>query len=1228
MKNIKNLILTICLLAFANIKSQTVAISPQFYGINAWYIDATGLGTNTFAATFTAQLLAVKASGVEYVRIGGNAVNWNQLYDFDNTLAITDPTRIVYLVEKIREAGMEPIIQVSVVPPTFTTSCSVYNSQSGYEALGNLSVDDQAAVAGNLVHHLNVVLKLGLKFWVVANEPDLAIGNCSDPQGYGLSAGSDAATIASYIKTFSTHMKEWDPQIQIIGPEVASFSTDDNGHDMMAALLSNPTASASTSILGKITDANFPNAVGQYFVDIVSFHYYPGSSGSSTFTDVANVQSNPTHSTSGIAAKISTTVSGRTGIVDMILAASAGRDISNIRVAGTEFNIDADDGLTESTASYSANVNSYDNRGFAAGQWLCEVFAECIKKQSGGNSWMQLMNLWSVKEGECKYDEPGGSRPFGYISSCSLTATNLKRPMYWHYEMMAGNFRGVFYPVSANNQTATVKTFAARSNDRIAVLIMNHGTSDHTFEVDLNGTPTSTAALNLGFTIPAAASAANYVADGTNSTTKATIKGNSTVLLLYNCVGNPAARYDYTKANVIANPTAGPVEVSIGNPLIGATLSSSYTTITSGQVKTVTMSPSTYTYTWSGPCGPMTPSVNGTVVELSPCLGSSTAIYTFTAIDGYGCSETQQFSVTPWLLVPNDPYCTLGPVKYTSSCAASNGSVAIATYNFNSTPYFKWDNGSSTTTDYTTGLAVGRHTVNVSSADVIEYPPNNYQPFSVNYYFYVPIDKSSLPPVSAGVDKLTRKSCSVTLSAWPNHELGGYTYHWYKGSSAIPTYSTNTCSFVVWSSDTYRVKVTDNSGCVNWDEVKVTSILPACGNNFQTLTSGLPCDDEFNSTYRSMMPSPVDTLTVSTVYNRDRYIGRSIYVPNEVSLTIEDCEVALAQGVNIIVAPGASFKAAKVLFHGCGNEEWGSVVITGTASGGTVSVGGTVSITGSVFKGSDYPIILNYSEGTDISENIFSGGLTAITLNHSENFNIEANWFYFQQAGIRTSESSGDLTSNISSNQFSDNDTCVIIKQGSYTDLNITCNNFDYNEYAVYSDATILKDQGDAETGPGNNFSTSSTNVNHRFRHSGNNMTYYCDANITFTLAQNPPLSAATSTAQATATCPRIGESKPNLSGEEPISMNEHNSNRIQVLAFPNPFNDELTIHYQLPPLTSKSTLKIVEASSGKIVFSTEVDIKLNTLVLDHLGLANGVYICSMTTEEGFSKQFKLISIR
>ena len=201
---------------------QGITINRDIYGINAWYIDAKGAGTSTFAATFESELNAVKASGCRYVRIGGIAPNWDQLYDFNNTtLAITNATRVVYLCEKVREAGKEVIIQVSYNP-----SCPNYTLASGYNPLGPLTLQQQATVAANLVEYLNNTLMLKIEYWIISNEPDLPLGSCSDPRGLGLTAQTSAGTISTYIKEFSWRMKSKSPGIKIIAAELAQFGTD------------------------------------------------------------------------------------------------------------------------------------------------------------------------------------------------------------------------------------------------------------------------------------------------------------------------------------------------------------------------------------------------------------------------------------------------------------------------------------------------------------------------------------------------------------------------------------------------------------------------------------------------------------------------------------------------------------------------------------------------------------------------------------------------------------------------------------------------------------------------------------------------------------------------------------------------------------------------------------------------------------------------------------------
>ena len=108
-------IIACCMMLSSTATAQT-AISPTFFGQNAWYIDVNDpdvSGPNGFSALFDARIADVAASGVRYVRIGGIDPNFFPLYNFNfSTMAITTAPKLVYLIDEIRTAGMEPIIQV------------------------------------------------------------------------------------------------------------------------------------------------------------------------------------------------------------------------------------------------------------------------------------------------------------------------------------------------------------------------------------------------------------------------------------------------------------------------------------------------------------------------------------------------------------------------------------------------------------------------------------------------------------------------------------------------------------------------------------------------------------------------------------------------------------------------------------------------------------------------------------------------------------------------------------------------------------------------------------------------------------------------------------------------------------------------------------------------------------------------------------------------------------
>jgi hypothetical protein len=1211
----KKIVFTLFCLAFlGSMKSQGIAIPETYFGNNAWHINFKESDENLFAAGFEAQLAAAKASGVKYFRIGGITPGWDPLYDFNTqTLAVTNYTRFVYLIEKIRDAGMDVIIQVGVVPPSFTVACQNGYSPTLVNPLSSLSVAQQASVAASLVDYLNNTLKLKVMYWSIGNEPDLAIKTCTNPSGYSLGTESDAGEIADYIKTFSAAMKNKYPQIRIMGPEIASFSTDDFGptNKLMRALISNPSTSASTSIMGTINDAN-NLADGQHYIDVISFHYYPGSS----FSINADVHGNPTHSTSGFAAKLnSSAVSGRTGLVEMIT--DAGRNVTNCHIACTEFNIDVDNGITESIATYSTLMNSYDNRGFAGGQWICEVLAEGLKQQSGTIPWAQFTNLWSVKEGECAYDVPSGTRPFGYISGCDETE-NTKRPMYWHYRLMAAHFKEMFFSLSSITSTVqNVKAFASRSEDKIAVMILNQSSNDYTFEVSLK-TPSLAiqGQLNLGFSIAAATGTPLYFADGTNNNTERKLMAHSTVLILFTCTGKPSRRYDYLRSGTYVTTYEPEISSSLGSPLIGDNIVAMANWSGAGGSTLQVSMTNSFTYSWSGPNGiPVTVGPSGQTATLTrPGSSDPANVYTFAATDSEGCRSTQTYCVFTSFTTGGSGFHSQITTVSGSTCGLNTGSACVSA-NFSAT--YVWDGGSPITTNCKTGLAPGPHTVEVYlNANLID-----------RHYCYVHVLPNTKPPIDAGVDRVAYRYCTNTIVAYPDLTLQGYwKYEWYKGNSKVPTSTLNPVVFTNWTSDKYRVRVYDyTTGCENWDSLNIKTIEGMCTSYTLGIAYGVPCDPLFNATYRKSVSIITHTITQDTIINRDYYLDRVLVVPEGITLKIEDCELACATEASIIVQPGGSFKMNKTFMHPCGNNLWGGIKITGLGGGSGGLTFDTITITNSVVKNAEYAITLENTSGAVVDGNMFYGGTAALNLQGTQNFQFSGNRFHGMTDAIRSTESpENNFSSEIAENLFQEVTTAINLQNDDQANLVIVCNRFhNYSDYAIYSANTLMKDQGTVNDGPGNVFNSSSTLTNHQLYHDRNPITYHCDPSFTFTLSQSGGLAATASVANADGVCPKIQVSE--RAGIADLRDIEFES--INVSVYPNPFSDKLTFIYNISGGSGDATLLIMDLT-GRVVGSSTLLQTRKELILEGLGLPNGLYICSVTTSQGHSKQFKLICLK
>jgi hypothetical protein len=188
-------------------------ISNHFFGQNAWMPDT--IGTIYLNGKLHQNWQKVQDSKATIIRYGGSTVNHQRSSNY----------QYIRMIDSIRANGMEPMLQVP---------------------FNNYQFDAQDAA--EIVNYINVVKGKNIKYWIIANEPDLAHNYTSAQQ------------VAAYFKPFATAMKNVDPTIKIVGPELAWFNkpildglTQPNGQ---------------YDITG--TDQN-----GRYYCDIITFHTYP-----------------------------------------------------------------------------------------------------------------------------------------------------------------------------------------------------------------------------------------------------------------------------------------------------------------------------------------------------------------------------------------------------------------------------------------------------------------------------------------------------------------------------------------------------------------------------------------------------------------------------------------------------------------------------------------------------------------------------------------------------------------------------------------------------------------------------------------------------------------------------------------------------------------------------------------------------------------------------------------
>lgn len=341
--------------------------------------------------------------------------------------------------------------------------------------------DFNAQQAADLVQYINVTRGKNVKYWVIGNEPDLEYSYTS------------ASQVAAYIKPFASAMKAVDPTIKTIGPETAWFNEGIiNG-------LTQP---------GGPHDITGKDAAGRYYIDIISFHTYPFSGGQSRDEVIGELtKSGGFHDKlaylNGRIANCNST-HGRTGTYEL-------------QTAVTEMNINYKNNANDNASGLGAN-------SFIGGQFIAEMFGVGLKQG------VDMMNIWSVIEGNNQ------ELNIGYLDR----TTGAKKPAYYHFQMMAGNFSGNYVNGTANN--TKVKVFGSKNSQHIQVLIMNQEqASGLNYSVRLNQSAVSgNAALKI-----------NMNAD-VNVEYNGVIGKETTQLLTFNTAGVLLRKIEYSQVNALA----------------------------------------------------------------------------------------------------------------------------------------------------------------------------------------------------------------------------------------------------------------------------------------------------------------------------------------------------------------------------------------------------------------------------------------------------------------------------------------------------------------------------------------------------------------------------------------------------------------------------------------------------------------------------------------------------
>lgn len=766
----KKLVSLFCAIFWATTIFAQYTVPQDFFAINLWMNDQYGDGSNTYNCfgmssnyfEYDANYSFCKKYGkvdqlntgiIDYcpdkiknlyprlIRFGGKSLDYSgKIY-----------SQYIDAIDNIRRLGAEPIIQVPYGMGAFT-----------------------ATDAYNLVYFINVTMNKKVKYIEIGNEPNLY-------DNYpGTNPQTQAEYIAGYFRSFATQIKLADRKLKIIGPSFSSYYSATA--PVYQKLLETPSVNPTASIIG--TDAN-----GNYYLDIVDFHYYPFD-GAQTRADVIDNPGKTSISSSLYNKLYESTPS--TGLLKYIKDANTNlpRPTGNkLQFSISEINIDWKNPPFSGCTSPDFVCNNVQGTGansFLAGQWMAECYAVILNRANAATVDVAFVAPWSIYQSAGSADL-GDLGLLRYSEPCT-TVVN-KRSTWHHLAMMGQYFRGNFYFGTDNNSSGNdisdLKAFSTVvPGGQYAIMILNQ--SSTTFSnctLKTNNILPSTGDLRIALN-----TAYNYTYVLTTS-----VSAKSTHLILLDCSGNLLKHIKYEEPAPDTYPD--PTLVTGSSDAIALKMSSTATgctSQTSSGTATVNVTPTgSYTYSWSN---------GGNTATIT---GLSAGTYTVTVTKSGNCNVGYTGSV---VIAKGSTKVTITTPSSANSCVATQQFTATPTGG--TSPYtYSWSNGlGSSQTSNTSNKPSTPNTVIEYTVTVTDSKGCTNTALATHYADH-----------SVSITGPSQVCCQdpITLTAT---FIPGASYQWYRNSTLITGAIYNT--YTTLQTGTYLVEVSKPSG--NYDPCSIS----------------------------------------------------------------------------------------------------------------------------------------------------------------------------------------------------------------------------------------------------------------------------------------------------------------------------------------------------------------------------------------------------------------------